>query len=300
MSKRTFNSQMTTYKTYLMYMSQCINLAENVFQIKDLDLYDFDIDIGYVNSVLLRNGSIAFFMDEIMGLCALPYNNISKLDIYGRPTKIIVHGANGYHRTLKRGEFVIMYDNNNKRSILNDILLYAERLATDTITSDINLKQQRTPRIIQTKPEYEKSIKDMINKIESNVDLIATYDAINLDETSMVLAPAPFVADKIDAHKDKTWAEFLRLVGITNMSVMKKERNISDEISAMNGGTIASRFSRFDPRQRAINQINKLWNLNLSVEYYDGVPSSVEDFEDDLYNATDENPDEEGADNNDR
>ena len=37
------------------------------------------IDVSYLNKTLLRNGSIAFFMDEVLGLIALPYDVIGNL-----------------------------------------------------------------------------------------------------------------------------------------------------------------------------------------------------------------------------
>lgn len=86
---------------------------------------------------------------------------------------------------------------------------------------------------------------------------VIAYDNLDLDDTTLVLAPAPYVADKIDIHKEKDWNEFLRVIGIANMNFQKKERNIKDEVLASQGGTIASRFSRFEPRQKAIDEINR-------------------------------------------
>ena len=81
-------------------------------------------------------------------------------------------------------------------------------------------------------------------------------------------------------NKDKIYNEFLRLIGIANLSFQKKERNIKDEVQAMQGGTIASRFSRYEPRKKAIDMINEKFNLDIKVKYYDGIPSSLKDFED--------------------
>lgn len=47
----------------------------------------------------------------------------------------------------------------------------------------------------------------------------------------------------------------------------------------MQGGTIASRFNRFEPRKRAVEQINKKFNVDIKVKYYDGIPSSLDEFE---------------------
>lgn len=276
MKRKLINSQLSNFATYNMYLRQLLTLAENVFEFKNLNSY---IDVSYLNKQLLRKGSVAFFKDEVLGLLALPYTIVNGLDVYGRPTKIEVMGQNGYRRTLKSNEFVIMYDNNGRYPLYLDICQYAERLALNVRTSDINIAQQKTPRIFKTTTEKERSVKDLVNNVDGNENTIIAYDNMDLDETSMVLAPAPYVTDKIDMHKENIWNEFLRLIGISNLSMMKKERNISDEIQAMQGGTIASRFSRFEPRKRAIEEINKKFNENIEVQYYDGEPSTIEEME---------------------
>lgn len=46
----------------------------------------------------------------------------------------------------------------------------------------------------------------------------------------------------------------------------------------MQGGTIASRFSRFEPRKKAVDEINKKFNLDIEVKYYDGIPTTIKDI----------------------
>ena len=128
MRKKLINSQLTNMKTYLMYREEMLTLAENVFEFKNLPEF---IDVSYLNKTLLRNGSIAFFVDEVLGLIALPYDVIGNFDIYGRPLEIMARAANGtYYKKLKRDEFVIMYDNNGQYPLFLDIIQYAERLRT--------------------------------------------------------------------------------------------------------------------------------------------------------------------------
>lgn len=286
MKRKLINSQLSNFATYNMYLRQLLTLAENVFEFKNLPTF---IDVSYLNKQLLRKGSVAFFRDEILGLLALPYIIVNGLDVYGRPKKIEVIGQNGYRRTLTSDEFVIMYDNNGRYPLYLDICQYAERIALDTRTADINIAQQKTPRVFKTTTEKEKSVRDLVNNVDGYENTIITYDNMDLDETSLVLAPAPYVADKIDLHKQNDYSEFLRLIGISNLSYQKKERNISDEIQAMQGGTIASRFSRFEPRKRAIEEINKKFEVNIEVQYYDGEPSTIEEKEviedESLFNA---------------
>lgn len=132
MKTKLINSQLSNFKTYEMYKRQLLTLAENIFEYKNMPEF---IDTSFLNKVLLRQGAIAFFKDEVMGLLALPFHNMGKLDVYGRPTSIQVISQNGYSKFIKnRDDFVIMYDNNGRYPLWLDICAYAERIALDTRT----------------------------------------------------------------------------------------------------------------------------------------------------------------------
>ena len=277
MKKKLVNSQISNFLTYQMYLRQLLTLAENVFEFTNLPEF---IDVSYLNKQLLRKGSVAFFKDEVMGVIALPYNNIGTLDVYGRPRTIQVIARNGYTRTLKEGEFVIMYDNNGRYPLLMDIYQNAERIANCKKVIDINIAQQKTPRIWLTNSDKKKTIEDILNQYDGNIETVLAYDNINLDDVNAVCEPAPFVADKIDIHLEKEWAEFFRLIGIANLVEQKKERLIQDEMTASLGGTIASRYSRYEPRKRAIDEINKKFGTSIEVKYYDGIPTTEKEVDD--------------------
>ena len=250
-----------------------LTLAKNVFEFKNLPE---SVDVAYMNHKLLLNGAVAFFKDEITDdLLCLPFSSETMVpDIYGRPQKINVLGENGYNRWLDRDQFVIMYDNNSMLPIYLDIIQYSQRIALCVRTQDVNIKQQRTPRLWKVPQDKEQSIKNAIDDIDAFADQVATYDTTKLEDVEAVLAPAPFVADKIDEHLKLLWAEFFRLIGVANLQEQKKERVIRDEMLVSQGGTIASRYARFEPRKRAIEKINKLFGTNIEVSYYDGEPTS--------------------------
>ena len=277
MKQRLINSQLSNFKTYLMYRRQLVSIAQNVFVFKNLSEF---INKEYMNRNLLYNNGVAFFKEDVLDeVVCLPFRNVILETTQGEPVKIEVYGKNGYHRMLtnidpKNPQFVVMRDNNAGYSLLLDIVQYSERIANCERTIDINIVQQRTPRIWKTSEDKKKTLTDLVNEIDGNCEKVMTYDDINIDDTTCIMEPAPFVADKVDQIKDKIYNEFLRLVGIANLSYQKKERNIRDEIMAMQGGTIASRFSRFEPRKDAVEKINKLWGTNIEVEYYDGEPST--------------------------
>lgn len=199
MRKNLVLAQLSNKKTTWAILDDMIELAENVYQFKNVPEY---IDMGYVNQVLLMNGSIAWFYDEVLdSVLALPYDVLNGFDIYGRPVNIMARAKNGrYYRKLKHGEFIIMYDNSRRISILPKIMQRAERLALSVRTEDINIVQQRTPRIWRTSKDKELTVKDILNQIDGMVENVVAYDNIDLDDLSSVMAPAPYIVDKLDLH----------------------------------------------------------------------------------------------------
>ena len=275
MKKRLINSQLTNLRTYYHVLNDLTNLAENVFNLENLPPI---IDKTYVNRCLLKNGAIAFFYDDVLkSVVALPFDAIGYFDIYGRPTSIMARAVNGkYYRKLEEDEFVIMWDNTSHNSIYPNISMRAERIAMNIRTEDVNIVQQRTPRIWKTTKDKERTLRDMLAEIDGMEENIAVYDSIDIDDMNVILAPAPYVVDKLDEHLAKEYASFYQLIGVSSVVSEKRERLITDEVKASLGGTIASRYSRYSTRLDAVDKINKKWGLNIKVSYYDGLPSSTD------------------------
>ena len=56
-------------------------------------------------------------------------------------------------------------------------------------------------------------------------------------------------------------------MGISNVSLQMRDFLISNEVMRSMGGTMASRFSRLEARRQAAAQINKMFGLNISVDF---------------------------------
>ena len=283
--KKEMTSQLNNLDDFIMRFRQMRSMAKNVFDIKNIR--QAGISPRYLNSVLLDRGSIAFYVESDVGLVALPFETRGKLDIYGEPLRIQCFAENGQRsKILTRDDFVIMYDNTEKLSILPDIRLYAQRMSQTARTADINISQQRTPRIIKGSKSQETTIKSLYNKIDYNEEIIYAMKDLDLDDIQIVLAPAPYVADKLDAHSEKVWNEFCRLIGVSDLAIEKKERLIKDEVQASQGGAIASRYSRYNPRLEAVDEINSKFAdylpEPLEVVYYDTMPDSDPETEEEM------------------
>lgn len=286
MKTKTVNSQLYNYKTYLNYRDKMTSLALNVFQFKNMNPF---IEMSKINYSLLVDGRIAFFLDDVTGeLLAMPFNSVGALDVYGRPQAIRpIPYYGSYDRTLyaRNKEFVIMYDNEAHIPLYPQIIASSERMALIKRTIDINIAQQSTNRYWKTTEDKKLSLEKALQQVDSKVNSIITYDDLDLNEIGGFLAVAPFVADKLNEAKKEEWSEFLETIGITSNVVNKKERLITDEVFTSMGGTIASRFNRFESRRKAVELINKYFNQNIEVEFYDGLPSTIKNPDDFLGNS---------------
>ena len=285
MNKKLVNSQLTNALTYTKVRRKMVMLASNVFNFKNLEEYAPNIDKDYINRKLVYNGAIAWFYDEELGLLALPFNNKGKPDVYGNPTSIEVIGSNGYHKSLSvtKGEAIIMYDNSGRYPLINDIIQDAERIALCKRVQDVNISHQKNSRIWKTDKSREKTVQDLLNSVDGNVENVVSYDNVDIDTLTSTLAVVPYIANDLDEHIRTLWEDFYAHIGISSVLVNKKERLIKDEMRASQGGTIASRFIRFTPRVEALNKINKKWNVNIELEYYDGLPTTLEEVNDTPY-----------------
>ena len=59
----------------------------------------------------------------------------------------------------------------------------------------------------------------------------------------------------------------LTALGIPNVNDSKRERLISDEVNRGMGGALACGYSPLEQRKRACEQINKMFDLNIEVDY---------------------------------
>ena len=265
---KKLNSQLTNLTTLASIRRQMFLIAEN--RIRYFGIPN-SVDITYVNKILLANGSIACFIDDVLGFLMLPYKLAGKMDCYNNPTAIQCYSANGYvSRILRKNEYVILWDNTSKISIAPDIEILAQRMSIASRTMDINISQQKTPRFFKTSTENVQTVKNVINDVDTYENLVLTYDDFAIDDITTILAPSPYVSDKLYDYYDRLWAEFLRLIGMNSITSTKKERLLTDEIRYSQGGALLSRESYLVTRELWVAELKqKFDNIQIDFEYAD-------------------------------
>lgn len=257
-------SAMMNNRTYLQYYNRLTELAVSMFDWENLP---DTVDARFLELCLFGDGMCVFFKDEVLGYLALQTTIGGELNVYRIPIKRRAWAQNGYQIDLNEDNSVLIYNNFLHTNSLLDIEMFSKRLYNLDRAIDVNANAQKTPVLIMCDETERLTMKNLYKQYEGNEPFIFGNKALNAKGLSVLKTDAPYVADKLYQLKTQIWNEALTYLGISNTNIVKKERMISDEVTRNMGGVIASRYSRLEARRQAASQINKMFGLNIEVNY---------------------------------
>lgn len=251
-------------RTYLQYVNRLTELSISMFDWKNLPE---TIDARFLELALFNDGMSVFFKDEVMGYLGLQVMIGGALNVYRIPITRTAFAQNGYQMKLDQSNSVIIFNNMLHTNSILDVQEMSKRLYEIQRTIDINVIQQKTPKIITCTENQRLVMKNLYAQYMGNEPFIFGDKNLDLSGIKTFDTTSPYVADKLYDLKTQYWNEALTYLGISNVNTVKKERMITDEVQRNLGGTIANRYSRLFMRQQACEQINKMFGLNISVDY---------------------------------
>lgn len=251
-------------RTYLQYVNRLTELSISMFDWKNLP---DTIDARFLELALFNDGMAVFFKDEVMGYLGLQVMIGGTLDVYRIPITRTAFAQNGYQMKLDQSNSVIIFNNMLHTNSILDVQEMSKRLYEIQRTIDVNVIQQKTPKIITCTENQRLVMINLYAQYMGNEPFIFGDKNLDLSGIKTFDTTSPYVADKLYDLKTQYWNEALTYLGISNVNTVKKERMITDEVQRNLGGTIASRYSRLFMRQQACEQINKMFGLNISVDY---------------------------------
>lgn len=232
-----------------------------------------EIDTRYLESYLFSNGAVVFFYDEELEqyLC-LPVLLNGKWNVYNIPITRRAYASNGYQKDLTEDNSVIIYNNMLRTNSIDVCRIYSEKLYDLDQSIIVNAKAQKTPILIQATEQQRLTMLNLYKEYDGNQPFIFGDKNLDLNGVKSITTGAPYVADRMQELKTQIWNEALTYLGISNIAVTKKERMLTDEIQRNLGGTMASRYSRMNTRQQAVNKINEMFNLDIKISFRDDTP----------------------------
>lgn len=292
MSKKKLEAKLKNEGTFAQYYVNLQNIAQASFLYEGLPE---TINTEYLEEILFRYGMAVVFEEPEIGLVALPCVQSGGFDIYGIPKIVRAYsGFVGFNRALKhnsfdvkRSECVLFFNTNKDMSsqiFRGTIGAFAERLTNDARTEDINIYAQRTPVAVTVPDSQVETIMNTVDRYENFGKWVIGYKGMDAEGIKALITGAPYVANEINEHRTRLWNEALSFLGVSNISIYKKERVTTDEVARSMGGAIANRNVRQQPREKAIEKINKKWGdkygftakVTFNEALFDLEPSSFE------------------------
>nr|DAU67037.1 MAG TPA: upper collar protein [Caudoviricetes sp.] len=272
--REKWESALLNNRTYLQYYNRLLELAINMYEWKNLP---DTVDERFLELTLFSDGMAVFFRDDILGELCLQCMIGGELDVYRIPIDRTAYATNGYQMRLNNQNSVIIFNNYTHTNSMLDVEMYARRLYEIERTIDVNVKAQKTPLIVRATENQRLTMKNLYMQYAGNEPFIFGDNNLDMDAIKVLPTNAPYVADKLNILKRQIWNEALTYLGIENSNTEKKERLVSDEVNSNLGGVAAQRFCRLNARRKAADQINKMFGLNIEVDFREEVKEMFRD-----------------------
>lgn len=220
----------------------------------------------FLERCLFEYGHAIFVKDANMSYLNLKVTPATYLNVYEEPTAYEAFST-GYTKTYKADECVYIRNNYLAKSTDTTIMIYAKKLTKIDNAMQVNINAQKTPVLIRCEEKTKTSLKNMYAQYEGDMPVIFGVKSLQDRPIEAITTGAPYIVDKLREEKIAVWNEALEFLGInTNPNEKKKERLIVDEVNSNNEEINIQFESMLLCRQKACEDINKLYGLNVSVK----------------------------------
>lgn len=228
-----------------------------------------EIPYNIIESQIFLRGSVCFFKSDVYGYLCLPYTVIDGLNDYGLHTKIKPISLNN----IDYGELTI----NEDCVIIKDNWLCIPPIAYCNMFADIindcyKLKDKNRnflslPFIFNSTGDLKE---DKKNALE--IQQILTVDKVSLavitnafKQLNVIDLKPQYYGDELQTAIKDARNDFLEWLGVTHLSLEKRERMTEDEVNIMKENDILNINKRLKIRQQSADKINEIFGLNVSV-----------------------------------
>lgn len=260
---------------YIHYLNRVKMLSTIIYEWKNVPN---EIPVSFIENQLFSMGKLAFINHPTYGFMVTNCNQSGKLNFYDEPVAYNCTATN-FSYTVKADKCVIIHNNGNDLPTFNLVNNICKQIADVTRIIDVNLFQQKMPKIIKCDETQKLTIKNLIMKVEGNEPYILASKGLDLEGIEVFDTSAPYIADKLYEIKDKLWTELLNILGINNANTQKRERLITDEVNSNNQYLSLESDTLLYFRQQACEEINNKFNLNISCELRKNLNESDLDYQ---------------------
>lgn len=256
-------------------------IAMNAFKWEGLPA---GIQERHIERELFEHGFTSFFKHPKMSFLTLPCQQNGQMNVYGDPLGYRATGF-AFSHDFEAEDGVIIENNKLRVPTKDYILFYVNKITEAERTMDVNVKANKTPVVVVCDEKDVLSFKQIFKQVDGNAPAIFADRSLSLENIMSLDLKAKFLGKELMDYKKTVENELLTFLGIDNVPVEKKERLITDEAESNNQLIDSFAELQLEARQRACEEINAKYGLNITVQRREVI-----------HNSTDENVDDEGGD----
>lgn len=295
------NTQQEKFLEEYMYRRLLTELAVNRFKWTGMPE---EIDCRFLELTLFYQAlSLFYFEGRFDKYMAVRGGGIGAINALDQPTEYlaILNGTDGTpNRQLKKDECVPIWSNYLRTPDWDVVTIYSKRLSDFDVTVDTNIIGLRHPTVFAVEESERQSFANIFRSIKRGEPAIYGYKNLSPQDLKDKLfalntgVQTNAVTD-VQISKSKVWNECMTYLGINNSNQEKRERLVEDEVSANNDQVNAFRNIALNARKQACEEINKMFGLNVDVEWnldssYD--KEEMEDENGELHDGIEEDSEE--------
>lgn len=251
------------------YFDRLKELAISMFEWENLP---DSMDERFLEMTLFEDGQAIVFRDDVMGMLGLQVMIGGPLNVYRVPISRRAYAVNGYQNPdLTPENSVIVFNNMLRTNSYRDVMFFARKLYEVDRAIDVNVKGQKTPKVILCDENERLTMLNLFMKYDGNQPFIFGTKNLDLKSIQALDTSSPYLSDKLYQLKTQIWNEALTYLGISNVNFNKKERLVSDEVLRNSGSTVSSRYTRLNMREQAADEINRMFGTDIRVRYREDV-----------------------------
>lgn len=249
------------------------------------------VDVDFINFYLNNNGYITWCRAGD-GTIRTLQGAISGLDESNRATMFESANPVAKYSGIKRiiGEdCVVMFNTLNDRKAENNVRLFTKYAALlDELDKSINsaIYNSRVSAIFSVESDTEaQQVRAMCDDVAKGKPFILTNNnavrnslmGISGQMVETLPVKNNYVLDLLLRDRYTILCNFLTEIGVNNTPFEKKERQIVNEVDSNNELLKITGFEFLEARKKAVEAVNEMFGLNISVHLNRELPKAVEE-----------------------
>lgn len=212
------------------------------------------------------------FNHAAAGPVILPGFWADSLDLYGYPLAYTAFGYNYQSPSfnIAADAAAVFYNDDSMKPFIPTINKFHNLLTSIWSTIRLNVRQQRIPWMYGGSKAEIQSIRAAVNAQEVNPEVLFVSENLfdNLSAGQKVFpTPTPYIAPELLMTYRQIMNQYLTLIGIDNVPIEKRERQVTGEVEGNSAIVLANRRAAIECRQKAAERFNELTGLNVTVDW---------------------------------